>query len=280
MKIAVLSDIHGNLPALTAVAQHIAHWQPDQVVVNGDIVNRGPLPRQCWQFVQERQAADGWLVTKGNHEDYVTAHLGQAPDFTDPLFQIQRLSYWTFQQMNGDVAPLANLPDSITLVGPDGSQVRICHASCRGNRDGIWPFTSDEAVREQIGSCGRDTAVFVTGHIHQSFIRQVDDTLVINAGSAGQHCFGESRATYAQLTWHKGKWQAKIAYVPYDMAQTERDFHESGYLDEAGGVARLIFHEWRLATPILYHWIHQYQDGVLTGAVDLESSVAALLTEI
>lgn len=41
MKIAILSDIHGNLPALQTVADDIARWQPDQVIVNGDIVNRG-----------------------------------------------------------------------------------------------------------------------------------------------------------------------------------------------------------------------------------------------
>lgn len=287
MKIAVLSDIHGNLPALTAVADHIARWQPNQVVVNGDIVNRGPLPRPCWQFVQERQTREGWLATRGNHEDYVAAHAHALPNPADPLFQINYLSYWTFQQLNGEVETLANLPDSLTLAGangprPSGSQVRICHASMRGNRDGVWPFTSDEAVREQMG--GREgaagTAVFVTGHTHQSFIRRVGDTLVVNAGSAGQHGYGETRATYAQLTWRQGVWRAEIVYVPYDMAQTERDFHESGYLAEAGAVARLIFHEWRLAAPILYDWIRQYQSGVLAGEVALDASVATFLAHI
>ncbi|NJN55107.1 MAG: metallophosphoesterase, partial [Anaerolineae bacterium] len=52
MKIAVLSDIHGNLPALRAVAEHVAQWQPDAVVVDGDTVNRGPQSLLCWQTVQ------------------------------------------------------------------------------------------------------------------------------------------------------------------------------------------------------------------------------------
>ena len=55
MKIAVLADIHGNMPALERVAAHIESWEADQVIVAGDVVNRGPLPRTCLQFVEERQ---------------------------------------------------------------------------------------------------------------------------------------------------------------------------------------------------------------------------------
>ena len=47
MKIAVLADIHGNLPALEAVAAHVEAWQPDRVIVAGDLVNRGPRPLEC-----------------------------------------------------------------------------------------------------------------------------------------------------------------------------------------------------------------------------------------
>jgi len=274
MKLAVLSDIHGNLPALTAVADHIARWRPDQVIVNGDIVNRGPLPRECWQFIQKKQAQAGWLVTRGNHEEYVAAHNQPGCTVNGLQFEINYLSYWTYQRLNGEVHKLPALPDSVTLAGPDRSIVPIYHASIRGSRDGIWPFTAEETVREQIG---RGTAVFVTGHIHQSFIRRVDGALVVNAGSAGQHCYGEFRATYARLTWRDSGWQAEIARIPYDMAQTNRDFHTSGYLAEAGAVARLIYHEWRLARPVLYDWIRPYQAGVLAGEIDLETSVAEFL---
>ena len=71
VKIAVLADIHANLAALEAVSEHIEHWQPDSIAIAGDIVNRGPRPRECWGFVQERMAQDGWLVLRGNHEGYV-----------------------------------------------------------------------------------------------------------------------------------------------------------------------------------------------------------------
>src|SRR3954453_10767982 len=77
-KLAVLSDIHGNFAALQAVADHIERWQPDAVVVAGDIVNRGPRSRDCLRFVLAR-AAEGipanvgasWQIIRGNHEEYV-----------------------------------------------------------------------------------------------------------------------------------------------------------------------------------------------------------------
>ena len=55
MKLAVLADIHANWPALQAVTEHLEAWQPDQVIVDGDTVNRGPRPAECLRFVQDRQ---------------------------------------------------------------------------------------------------------------------------------------------------------------------------------------------------------------------------------
>ena len=60
MKIALLSDIHGNVAALQAVLADIDAWQPDQVIVNGDVVNRGPDSPTCWQMIADRRAQPGW----------------------------------------------------------------------------------------------------------------------------------------------------------------------------------------------------------------------------
>ena len=54
MKIAILSDVHGNLPALTAVLEDIERWRADQVIVNGDLVSRGPYRLDCLRLLQAR----------------------------------------------------------------------------------------------------------------------------------------------------------------------------------------------------------------------------------
>ncbi len=103
MKLAVLSDIHGNWPALQAVVADIDAWQPDQVLVNGDIVNDGPSSPACWAYIAGRQATDGWHVLRGNHEEYVAGWLAPEPSVLrpGPAYDLTRISRWTFDQLNG-----------------------------------------------------------------------------------------------------------------------------------------------------------------------------------
>ena len=71
MKVAILADVHGNLQALSAVCDHVDRWRPDAVLVAGDIVNRGPRSLECYDLVCARRASDGWIVIRGNHEEYI-----------------------------------------------------------------------------------------------------------------------------------------------------------------------------------------------------------------
>lgn len=294
MKVAILSDIHGNLPALQAVTADIEQWNADEVIVNGDIVNRGPKPLECWSWVQAQRRDVGWHITRGNHEDYVIKHAHPVPDadHVGIRAEINKSSLWTYQQLNGSVADLAALPDVVRLFGENGrfsqnnNELRATHASMNSNQDCIWPVqhtncptSNDEAVRQQIGAS--PPALFVTSHIHLAHKRQIDDTTVINTGSAGNHCYGEKRATYAQAVFQNGKWDADIVRVPYDMAQTERDYHDSGFLEETGAGAggRLLFYEWKTAVPILTKWRKFYEVEVLAGRMELETAVSQFLAE-
>ena len=281
MKIAVISDIHGNVPALTAVIHHLAQWQPDQVVVNGDIINRGPYSLQCWQIIQQKQA-EGWIVLKGNHEDYVAQHIGATSYGTDMQSQINQLSWWTYQQMGEEaVAGISRLPGKYDIQTPDDNITFIRHASIHSNRIGIGTKNDDSTVLKKITpTSGKPPNLFVTGHIHYPYIRQVQNSLVVNAGSVGQTVDTNPDASYAQLCWQKGKWQAQIARVPYDRQATKGHFHQSSYLPNAGMVAKLIYYEWWLARPVLYPWIHQYRDAVLAKEISLQKSVEHFLVDI
>lgn len=278
MKIAILSDNHGNVPALQTVIEHIETWQPDHVIFNGDVVNRGPKSLKSWQIVYARHQNSGWLMTRGNHEDYVLLHEKEEPNpnHTGIKAEINQNSRWTHQQVNGRCAELAALPDSHILTAPDGSKLIATHASWRSNRDGIYPHYDNDTIRQQITPM---PAVFVTSHIHLAYIKQIDETILVNTGSAGQHCYGETRASYAQVIWRNGRWRAKIIRLNYDMAATERDFYQSGFLDETGPIAHLIFHEWKTGQVILPDWREHYLQAVLVGKIDLEASVIKTLSK-
>ncbi len=286
MKVAILSDIHGNLPALQTVTAHIEAWNPDEVIVNGDIVNRGPKPVECWRWVQGKRRDEGWRITRGNHEDYVIRHGNNTPDaeHIGIRAKINTSSLWTYQQLNGSVADLAALPDVVRLFGENGRELRATHASMRGNQDCVWPAqhdvcptSNDDAVRQQIGDS--PPALFITSHIHLAHRRQIGDTMVVNTGSAGCHSYSDPRATYVQAIFHNGGWTAEIIRLPYDMVQMEQDYYDSVFLEDAGVTAHLLFQEWKTAVPILPIWRKHYEVEVLAGRMELKTAVFQFLAE-
>ncbi len=277
MKIAILADIHGNLPALQAVAQHIQNWQPDRVIVAGDTVNRGPRPLECLDWVQQQQRTAGWLVIRGNHEDYVLSHTRPDAPRSGLAFEVHLSSYWTYQQLNGRVADLSAMPDLQTLTAPDGSGITITHASMRGNRDGIYVDTPDDELRLKIEPTA---TLFGVGHTHRPVIRQIDGTLVVNAGAVGLPFDGDSRACYAQICWQRGHWSAQIIRLDYDYSQAERDFFESGFMDDSGDLAPLILDEWRSAQSRLFQWSELYQARVLAGQISMADSTREYMAQV
>lgn len=274
MKIAVLSDIHGNLPALQAVAADIESWRPDMVVVAGDIVNRGPLSLDCLQFVQQKQVSQGWQPLRGNHEDFVIAcGFPDAPQ-DGVEYEMWQFAHWAYQQLNGDVKALEAMSEQFSWSAPDCSEFRAVHASMRGNRDGIYRNVPDEKLAAQIAPA---PAVFVTAHTHRPLIREFNGCLVINVGAVGAPFDKDVRASYGQFTWRPDGWQAQIVRVPYDRAQTERDYVTSGFLDGAGPLAQLMLVELRKAHGLIYRWADCYLDAIQSGAITLEESVRELL---
>lgn len=277
MKLAVLADIHANLVGLQAVTAHLEAWQPDQVVVAGDVVNRGPRPLECLQFVQARQQRAGWLLVRGNHEDYVLSHAQPESPRHGLEFEIHRHSYWTYRQLAGHISALAAMPSQQQLLAPDGRGVRITHGSMLGNRDGIYPELNEAKLRQKIDP---NSALFCVGHTHRPLVRSIDGTLVVNVGSAGLPFDGDTRASYAQMVWQQGQWQAEIVRVEYDRQRAERDFFETSFFEGSGPLGALILDEFHTAQSRLYQWTETYRPLVLAGEMTMAQSAREFLAAI
>lgn len=275
MKIAVLSDIHGNRPALETVTDHIEAWRADVVVVNGDVVNRGPLSKPCWDFVQQKMDDAGWLMTKGNHEEFVS-EWAKPRDISPMEFEIFRSSYWAYEQFEGRVEALEALPLHLSLPTDAGGELRFAHGSMVGNRDGIYVHMMDGEIREKIQPA---PAVFFAGHTHRPLVRMVDGTLVVNTGSAGTAFDGDIRASYAQLVWREGAWQAEIVRLAYDREQMKRDFELTGYLAESGPLTRIFYLEWERSMNLVNHWGRAWQKAVIAGEIGLVESIERFLAD-
>jgi len=275
MKIAIISDIHGNLPALERVAEDVTQWRPDVVVVDGDVVNRGPCSLACWQFVRARVESEGWLVLKGNHEDYVLDCATAEVDGHAPAFQIKQYAHWTYQQLHDQVAALAALPDSYSLVAPDGRELRAVHAAMGNNRLGIYPDTTEAEIRERMSP---PPAVFVTAHTHRPLLRQLEGTLVVNIGSVGSPFDEDRRLSYGRFTWTPThSWQVEIPRIAYDWQQTEQDYVRSGFLEHGGPLAQLMLLEHRKSRGLIHRWASRYQEAVLRGELTLAESVREVM---
>ncbi len=230
MKIAIISDIHGNLLALQAVLADIARQGVDQTVNLGDILS-GPL--------QPAETADLLMALrfptiKGNHERQLLAAHAM------PAAQIDLRDsdgYAAAQITHAQAAWLDALPTQFAL----SDDVWLCHGTPASDlqqwmetvvpgfgehgNPGVRAATPDE-VAARLGDCAYP--VVLCGHTHVPRIAQCGQTLVVNPGSVGLPGYqgghpypyvienGAPHARYAVLEKTVGGWQVNLRAVPYD----------------------------------------------------------------
>lgn len=275
MKIAILSDVHGNIPALEAVLEDIERWRPDEIVVNGDLVNRGPYSLAGLQLLRQRAPASRLLM--GNHERFVLSSVDEPPDPGHPTYELDRMASWSARQLGAEVDTLRGLPAHIDLADLEGgSSLYITHGSRLGDREGIHPQTDGEELARKLGD---PRALFVSSHTHHAFIRYFNGCIVTNTGSVGQPMDGDARASYGRFVFHHGQWIADIARVDYNRDRAQRDFHDSGFLDECGPITHLILRELREARAHIAPWRRRFLAAVRQGHVTVAAAVESYLRD-
>jgi predicted phosphodiesterase len=275
MKIAALGDIHGNYQALSTVLDDLENWNPDLVVILGDIINRGPRSKDCYDLIREKAASPEWRLIKGNHEGYVL-------DFRDPGFsraghdfQLREVIYWTYQSLTEeDIGQIGQLPDEITITLSGYDPVKAAHASTAGDRIGIYPTTP---AADLPGLIPEDAGLFLVGHTHQPLIRRYHHSTIVNAGSVGLPFDGDTRPAYARLTFQNQQWSGEITRVDYDRKAAEEDFFSSGFIPLGGPLAELILVELQLGWPQLGKWFKQFEKPFRQGQISLQDAVYEFL---
>jgi predicted phosphodiesterase len=275
MKIAALGDIHGNFRALIRVLDDLEDWKPDQVLILGDLINRGPRSKDCLDLIQEKARNPHWRLIKGNHEGYVL-------NFRDPTYsreghdyQLRKVILWTFQTLTEqDIIEISHLPEKITVQISDRALLEAAHASTAGDRIGIYPTTP---AADLPGLIPADAGAFVVGHTHQPLVRHFQGTTIVNAGSVGLPFDGDTRPGYARLTYHKGEWQAEITRLEYDRKAAEEDFYNSGFIPEGGPLAELILAELQLGWPQMGKWFKRFEKPYRQNQISLQDAVYEFL---
>jgi len=271
MRIAVLSDVHANLPALEACLRDAAANDAEQIIVAGDHVNCGPHPREVTNLLRDC----GFTSIRGNHEDYIAAwESGQAT-------QEQLTAGWWFP-LRWTVATLsdeqktwlASLPSAAAISASRETELYIAHGSPRSPTDFILPDTPDQDIAPMLA--GLHAQVFVVGHTHMPFARRANGSLIVNAGSVGLPLDGNPAASYALFTREDGIWRAQLRRAHYDHRAYLQDFAGSTMVQERAPAALVFFAEAALAGHCFVEFL-RFREPRIKAGESLETIFAAFL---
>lgn len=257
MRVAILSDVHGNLVALEAVLADLQRQAPDLVVVNGDMVNRGPDN----VAVLERLHDLGAPLILGNHDDLVRMWVDRDPAlprewFSDPFW---RATAWTAGQLQdaGLIDSLRELPQSYRLELPDAPSVLIVHGSPRHYRESLDRHLTDQAIEELGEEFG--APILVGSHTHIPLDRRHRGYWILNSGAVGVSFNGDPRAHYLLIDLRDWSWTPTFRRVEYDRGRALARFEESGFLENGGLSARIFREEVKIARSLLTPYMNWAQ---------------------
>jgi len=180
VRVAVLNDIHGNLPALEAVLEEVRAERVDHVMVGGDVVP-GPMMRD----VLARLASLGVPVKflYGNGETAAIAAMDGRDDPRVPE-QYRPLLRWTGCQLERDYGAFLKSWQKTQRMSIDGiGDVVFCHATPRDDNEVFTKLTPDEIIRPMFEDV--TAPLVVCGHTHMAFDRMLGSMRIVNSGSVG-----------------------------------------------------------------------------------------------
>jgi len=217
MRLAVLADIHANLPALEAVLADLPRHGVEGLLIAGDLI-AGPHPNESVSLLRQWP---GWMIL-GNNEGYL------------------------LRMAAGD-APAAWLTSRQWAL-------MMVHGSPRHPSEEIFP-DRDPALLDLALDLVPEP-VLICAHTHLPWEAARDGRLAFNPGSVGAPLNGDVRAQYALLTGRAGRWQVEHRAVPYDLERIQVDFQRSGLLEQCGGLARAFLQGILTARNIPMDFLH------------------------
>jgi putative phosphoesterase len=178
MRLALLSDIHGNYTALEAVLNDIQQQQIDSVICLGDVATMGPQPKQVIAALQKL----GCPCIMGNH-DAATLQPEHAPQYriAPPLTSTLQ---WCADQLDVDETNYLRSFKSTLEIPLEANTTLLCfHGSPRSNIENIFATTPPDDLDKMLAD--HTANIFACGHTHLQMLRQHKGNLIVNAGSIG-----------------------------------------------------------------------------------------------
>lgn len=243
MKIAIISDIHGNLEALKATFKDINKRHVDKIMCLGDTLSKGVHPQECIKLIREKCC----VVIQGNTDQYFSKEYENLEEFSEQ--EKERIKWNQSLITNEDRKYLSSLPFCYEFY-MSGSLVRIFHATNVAN-DKVVLNISDIKTKYEMFLPSKHTVsnkvadIVIYGHIHHQYMDKIYNKTLINAGSVGNafdvvrndnkdsNVLETTKANYLIIEGEFGseEYNSEISFqfirVPYDIEKELKDEYKN-----------------------------------------------------
>lgn len=218
MRIALISDIHGNEVALEAVMREIGEAGVDQTICLGDVATLGPSPGPVIRLLEQI----GCPCVLGNHDAFLLDP-GLVDSYTEAP-EIVEAVRWCRARLSGEqLDHLRSFTPEIDLTLDAGLELLCCHGSPRSHSEDLLATTPAGSLDRLLA--GHGAALVACGHTHIQMLRQHKGTLIVNPGSVGfpfkEHVQGRppellAHAEYAIVETGRGAISVDLRRIPLD----------------------------------------------------------------
>lgn len=272
MKIAVFSDIHGNLPALRTVLQHIRQEDVDGIYCLGDMFTPFPGSREIWELLKANQVQ----CVLGNNEVALLAQHEKTQDYGS-----DEIRFRPFLLNAREILPflpeLQQIPAKRTLAMTDDLDIHLCHYSpgevMRGLHS-IFDFNIDAYIQSL------PEPILLTGHLHKFEAIDKYGKTVYCVGSAGLPLKGSHQLEYILGEVIHGEFSITYRLIPYDVREAVDYLLQYEFLSKVGPIAWLAFDEILTQRDRLVPFFKDFLPGQNDSQVDYYLSVEQFLRSL
>ena len=233
IKVAVLSDIHGNMEALSAVMEDIEKLGITRLLILGDLALMGAEPNETVDFVKSLSANYDVDIIQGNTDLFIVSdELPIVPDFAkNSIIYAKKV----LSEENKSYLKLLP-PEKSIKIG--NTSILMVHGSPRRNDENILPMKSAEEIKPMIAETSE--ALILCGHTHLPAGYQIENQTVVNVGSVGRPFTGNQKACYVILEIDEVKensFSVEHKFINFDVEKSANklstlDFEGAKYLAE------------------------------------------------
>jgi predicted phosphodiesterase len=223
MRIAFISDPHGDLVALNKVISDLDRAGPvDEVLLGGDLAQGGLQPAEVVDEIRSR----GWRSVRGNSDDFLVHIADGKPSEPDLPERMALRGAWSVDRLGTErIEYLRSLPISIRLGPFPFGAVTLVHATPWSNEDVVLPDTGVEVAERMVREA--NARLLVYGHIHTPYHRRVGDAALLSIGAVAGSNDADPRPAYTIVNLGE-TISAEVYRVDWPLAERLEDYEKAG----------------------------------------------------